>query len=102
MRYVKVINVTQEVNKSITLPTLPQAHLHSHIHTHTFTHLCTYTNTCTSEFLRAGVDLDKAMVGSCGSGVTACILAFAAHMLGKDMPVYDVSIPYSNQCSAAN
>jgi len=43
------------------------------------------------EFLRAGVDLDKAMVGSCGSGVTACVLAFAAHMLGKDIPVYDGS-----------
>ena len=59
----------------------------SHSCMHTFTLLCMYT----SEFFRAGLDLDKAMVGSCGSGMTACILAFAAHMLGKDIPVYDVS-----------
>ena len=44
-----------------------------------------------TEFSYAGVDLDKPLVGTCGSAVTACVLAFAAHMLGKDMSVYDVS-----------
>ena len=51
---------------------------------HTLTH---------AEFSNAEVDMDKPLVGTCGSAVTACILAFTAHahMLGKDMSVYNVS-----------
>jgi thiosulfate/3-mercaptopyruvate sulfurtransferase len=37
-----------------------------------------------AEFEAAGVDLDKPLVTTCGSGVTACILLFGAHLLGRD------------------
>lgn len=40
----------------------------------------------------AGIDLNKPLVASCGSGVTACVLAFAAYLIGKkDMAIYDGS-----------
>jgi thiosulfate/3-mercaptopyruvate sulfurtransferase len=42
-------------------------------------------------FTDAGVDLDKPMVATCGSGITAAVLAFGAHLVGKDMPIYDGS-----------
>ncbi|HEX8239767.1 MAG TPA: 3-mercaptopyruvate sulfurtransferase [Allosphingosinicella sp.] len=43
-------------------------------------------------FDSAGVDLDKPMVATCGSGVTACVLLFGAHLLGKeDVRLYDGS-----------
>jgi thiosulfate/3-mercaptopyruvate sulfurtransferase len=42
-------------------------------------------------FTDAGVDLDAPMVMSCGSGITASVLAFGAHLLGKTAPVYDGS-----------
>lgn len=43
-------------------------------------------------FVAAGVDLDRPMVTTCGSGMTASALAFAAHLLGKeDVAVYDGS-----------
>ncbi|HEX8643122.1 MAG TPA: 3-mercaptopyruvate sulfurtransferase [Allosphingosinicella sp.] len=43
-------------------------------------------------FERAGVDLARPMVTTCGSGVTACVLLFGAHLLGKeDMRLYDGS-----------
>ncbi len=43
-------------------------------------------------FQAAGVDLDKPVVASCGSGVTACMLALGLHLLGKpDVAVYDGS-----------
>ena len=43
-------------------------------------------------FEDAGVDLDKPMVTSCGSGVTAAVPLFAAHLLGKkDVRIYDGS-----------
>lgn len=43
-------------------------------------------------FEEAGVDLSKPMVTTCGSGITACVLAFAAHRIGKrDWAVYDGS-----------
>jgi thiosulfate/3-mercaptopyruvate sulfurtransferase len=50
-----------------------------------------------SEALRAafddaGVDLRKPMVATCGSGITACVLLFGAHLLGKeDVRLYDGS-----------
>jgi thiosulfate/3-mercaptopyruvate sulfurtransferase len=45
-----------------------------------------------SAFERAGVDLDKPMVTTCGSGVTAAVLLFGAHLLGKkDVKLYDGS-----------
>ena len=43
-------------------------------------------------FEAAGVDLSKPMVTTCGSGVTAAVLLFGAHLLGKeDMALYDGS-----------
>ena len=43
-------------------------------------------------FTEAGVDPDQPMVTTCGSGVTASVLAFGAHLLGgKDVKVYDGS-----------
>ena len=42
-------------------------------------------------FADAGVDLDRPLVATCGSGITACVIAFAAHLIGRDVPVYDGS-----------
>ena len=43
-------------------------------------------------FAMAGVDLDKPIVTSCGSGVTASVLLFALHLIGKDdVALYDGS-----------
>lgn len=43
-------------------------------------------------FEAAGVDLAKPMVTTCGSGITACVLAFSANRIGKkDWAVYDGS-----------
>jgi thiosulfate/3-mercaptopyruvate sulfurtransferase len=43
-------------------------------------------------FASAGVDLDKPIISTCGSGVTACILALSLHRLGKrNWKVYDGS-----------
>lgn len=43
-------------------------------------------------FAASGVDFDRAVVASCGSGVTACAIAFAAALLGHDnVAVYDGS-----------
>lgn len=41
-------------------------------------------------FDAAGVDLAKPLVATCGSGVTACVILFGAHLLGKeDAKLYD-------------
>jgi thiosulfate/3-mercaptopyruvate sulfurtransferase len=46
----------------------------------------------TAAFKSAGVDLDKPIVTSCGSGVTAAILSFALESLGKEpKALYDGS-----------
>jgi thiosulfate/3-mercaptopyruvate sulfurtransferase len=43
-------------------------------------------------FEEAGVDLSKPLVTTCGSGITACVLLFGAHLLGKeDLKLYDGS-----------
>ena len=39
----------------------------------------------------AGVDPERPIVTTCGSGVTASALAFALHLLGHEVPVYDGS-----------
>src|SRR3712207_684753 len=45
-----------------------------------------------AEFDAAGVDLAKPMVTTCGSGVTAAVVLFGAHLLGKDdVRLYDGS-----------
>jgi thiosulfate/3-mercaptopyruvate sulfurtransferase len=43
-------------------------------------------------FAGAGVGFDKPVIASCGSGVTACALAFAAFLIGHDrVAIYDGS-----------
>ncbi|MDZ4736202.1 MAG: sulfurtransferase [Rhodospirillaceae bacterium] len=43
-------------------------------------------------FEEAGIDLDRPVITSCGSGVTAATLAFALHLIGHDdVAVYDGS-----------
>jgi len=43
-------------------------------------------------FAQAGVDPGKPVIASCGSGVSACVLALALYLLGqKDAAVYDGS-----------
>ena len=43
-------------------------------------------------FEAAGVDLSRPMVTTCGSGITAAVLLFGAHLLGKeDVRLYDGS-----------
>jgi thiosulfate/3-mercaptopyruvate sulfurtransferase len=45
-----------------------------------------------AKFQQAGVDLDKPVVTSCGSGITASVLALALHQLGHHrVAVYDGS-----------
>ncbi|HEX8527147.1 3-mercaptopyruvate sulfurtransferase [Allosphingosinicella sp.] len=45
-----------------------------------------------SAFADAGVDLGKPLVATCGSGITAAVLVFGAHLLGKeDVKLYDGS-----------
>lgn len=41
---------------------------------------------------KSGIDLKKPVVTSCGSGITACVLAFGLHLIGhRDVAVYDGS-----------
>jgi len=43
-------------------------------------------------FIAAGVDLDQPLIATCGSGMTANVVLFAAHLLGKqDVALYDGS-----------
>lgn len=51
-----------------------------------------HANDLRAAFDAEGVDLGKPMVATCGSGVTACVVLFAAGLLGKDdVSVYDGS-----------
>lgn len=43
-------------------------------------------------FAGAGIDVSKPVVTTCGSGITACVLAFGLHLVGaRDVAVYDGS-----------
>jgi thiosulfate/3-mercaptopyruvate sulfurtransferase len=42
-------------------------------------------------FEAAGIDLDRPIVTTCGSGVTASTLMFGLHLLGRDAALYDGS-----------
>ena len=45
-----------------------------------------------AKFDASGLDLGKPIVASCGSGVTACVVALGGFLVGKnDIPVYDGS-----------
>ncbi|TNE42089.1 MAG: sulfurtransferase, partial [Alphaproteobacteria bacterium] len=45
-----------------------------------------------AEFVKAGVDLKQPVITSCGSGITACVLAFGLHLVGHQrVAVYDGS-----------
>jgi thiosulfate/3-mercaptopyruvate sulfurtransferase len=49
-------------------------------------------DTLKTEFAKSGIDLTVPMIASCGSGITACIIALAAELLGQDrVAVYDGS-----------
>ena len=37
------------------------------------------------------IDLDAPLVATCGSGVTAAVIAFGAHLLGREAAIYDGS-----------
>ena len=46
----------------------------------------------TAAITAAGIDLTRPVVTSCGSGVTACVVLFALHLIGKDdAALYDGS-----------
>ena len=45
----------------------------------------------TAAFTGAGVDLDRPIVTSCGSGITASVLLFALHLIGREGALYDGS-----------
>ncbi len=56
------------------------------------THQLRSAEELTRLFEDAGVALDRPVVASCGSGVTACALAFALHLIGHPgVAVYDGS-----------
>jgi thiosulfate/3-mercaptopyruvate sulfurtransferase len=56
------------------------------------THQLRSAEALTEMFRGAGIALDRPIVTSCGSGVTACALAFALHLIGHtDAAVYDGS-----------
>ena len=42
-------------------------------------------------FAEAGVDPARPLVATCGSGITACTIVFAAHLLGHGAALYDGS-----------
>ncbi|WP_294334125.1 sulfurtransferase [uncultured Sphingomonas sp.] len=42
-------------------------------------------------FDAAGLDLTRPMVATCGSGITASVIVFAAHLLGHEIALYDGS-----------
>ena len=42
-------------------------------------------------FAQAGVDWSRPLVTTCGSGITAAVLAFGAHLLGHEAALYDAS-----------
>jgi thiosulfate/3-mercaptopyruvate sulfurtransferase len=45
-----------------------------------------------AEFEASGIDVKQPIITSCGSGVTACVLAFSLHLLGhRRVAVYDGS-----------
>lgn len=59
-----------------------------------FAHDGTYAQTkdLKRAFEEAGIDFDRPVVTTCGSGVTAAVLLFALHLLGKqDAALYDGS-----------
>ena len=45
-----------------------------------------------ARFAASGLDAERPVIASCGSGVTACVLALGLHLLGReDVAVYDGS-----------
>jgi len=48
-------------------------------------------DTIRTVFESGGIDLARPLVTTCGSGITAAILAFGAHLLGNEAALYDGS-----------
>ena len=44
-----------------------------------------------SDPAEAGIDPARPLVATCGSGITAAIIVFAAHLLGNEAALYDGS-----------
>ena len=42
-------------------------------------------------FAGAGIDPQAPLVATCGSGITAAVLVFGAHLLGNEIALYDGS-----------
>ena len=56
------------------------------------THLMKSVDQLTEVFSKSGVGEEKRVITSCGSGITACNLALALHLIGRaDVAVYDGS-----------
>ena len=53
-------------------------------------HVLLYINPNTV-FDQSGVDVNKPLILTCGGAVVAPFVAFAASLIGLDLPVYDVS-----------
>lgn len=77
---------------------LPSGHIPGSLNIHYNTLIdpkqgCLYDQTTLQElFDAAGVDLSRPIITSCGSGITACIIAVALHELGVDpVAVFDGS-----------
>jgi thiosulfate/3-mercaptopyruvate sulfurtransferase len=49
------------------------------------------SDTIRAVFAEAGIDLARALVATCGSGITAAIIVFAAHLLEHEAALYDGS-----------
>jgi thiosulfate/3-mercaptopyruvate sulfurtransferase len=45
----------------------------------------------TQVFAQAGIDPARPLVATCGSGITAAVIVFAAHLLGHEAALYDGS-----------
>ncbi|XP_073039343.1 thiosulfate/3-mercaptopyruvate sulfurtransferase 1, mitochondrial-like [Primulina eburnea] len=55
-------------------------------------HMLLHADELKKRFDEEGISLERPILTSCGTGVTACILALGLHRLGKaDVPVYDGS-----------
>jgi thiosulfate/3-mercaptopyruvate sulfurtransferase len=89
----RFLGSTPEVRPGLRSGHIPESrNLHYEELTDPATHRLRSADELTRLFDTAGVALDRPIVTSCGSGVTACALAFALHLIGHPgAAVYDGS-----------